>query len=489
MARPSGIADARGSGGQLMATILANADISAAGTSRRWGEIFEADRGLSHPSSYDLADIPGKAGLPLLGSMVEILRDPLRFSTSMYEAHGPIYRFRAYGNWHLHVAGSEANELVLFDSQSRFSAREGWAQVVEPLFPGALLVKDGAQHRCQRRVLGEAFKQARLTSYQDIFVHDIRSRLGGWRGQRIDAYTEARELTFSIAASTFLGIADDHEAGRAIDDLRNMMAGLLALVRGPAPSFVRARGKLAKRRLERLLRGLIDERRRRPGNDFLSRVAALTDDNGQLLPTSTICDSFIFLMSAAHDTLASALTSILYFLAEYPEWAEEVRKEVAASGVRSPSDAATAQQPLMDMFYKEALRLNGPAPIIWRRAAKDCSLYGKHIPAGTMVGANTLLSHRLPDVFPHPERFDPLRFSTSKELERGRFAFVPFGAGVHKCLGVHFADQQARIFIAALLDRYALTRADDQPVAWYHWPNARPRRPLLLDVRPLCRET
>lgn len=472
-----------------MASVLANVETGPPGRGRRWGEIFEADRGLSHPSAHDLAHIPGEAGLPLVGAMVDILRDPLRFSTRMYEAHGPIYRFRAYGNWHLHVAGPEANELVLFDSASRFSAREGWGQVVEPLFPGALLVKDGAQHRYERRVLGEAFKQARLTSYQDIFVHDICGRLDSWDGQQIDAYAEARRLTFSIAASTFLGINDEEEAGRAIDDLRDMMTGLLALVRSPVPSFVRARGKLAKHRLERLLSRLISERRQRRGNDFLSRVAALTDDDGALLPTSTICDSFIFLMSAAHDTLASALTSLLYFLAEYPEWAEQLRGEVADAGLSSPNEAATAKLPLMDMFYKEALRLNGPAPIIWRRAAQDCSLYGKSIPAGTMVGANTLLSHRLPDLFPEPERFDPLRFSSSKELERSRFAFVPFGAGVHKCLGVHFSDQQARIFMTALLGRYELKRADDQPVAWYHWPNARPRRPLLLDVHPLCRGT
>lgn len=472
-----------------MATVFVPENTAQPASGRRWGEIFQSDRGLSHPSGDDLAHIPGEAGLPLVGSMIDILRDPLRFSTRMYDAHGPLYRFRAYGNWHLHVAGPEANELVLFDSQSRFSAREGWGQVVEPLFPGALLIKDGAQHRYERRVLGEAFKQARLTSYQDIFVHDILGRLDKWAGQRIDAYTEARELTFSIAASTFLGISERQEAGQAIDDLRDMMAGLLALVRSPVPSLVRTRGKLAKRRLERLLTGLIDERRRRPGDDFLSRVAALRDENENALSTGSICDSFIFLMSAAHDTLASALTSLLYFLAEYPEWSTSLRDELSAAGLASPSHAATAKLPLMDMFYKEALRLNGPAPIIWRRAAQDCFLYGKRIPAGTMVGANTLLSHRLSDVFSDPERFDPLRFSTDQEQERGRFAFVPFGAGVHKCLGTHFSDQQARIFMAALLSRYTLARSDEKPVAWYHWPNARPRRRLFLDVRPLCRGT
>ena len=470
-----------------MATLFESASAQAPEKGRRrWTEIVDSSQGLRHPTAADLAHIPGEPGLPIVGAMPEILRDPLRFSKRMFESYGPIYRFRAFGNWHLHVAGPEANELVLFDPSSSFSAREGWGQVVEPLFPGALLVKDGVQHRYQRRVLGEAFKQAKLTSYQDIFIRDIESRLLIWGDQRINAYVEARHLTFSIAASTFLGLSNGPEASRAISDLRNMMAGLLAMMRSPAPSFVRTRGKLAKRRLERHLAMLIAERRQIPGSDFLSRVAALTEDSGELLSTHSICDSFIFLMSAAHDTLASALTSILHFLAEEPDWADAIRSEMAAAGLRRPADAATADLPLMDMFYKEALRLNGPAPIIWRRAGQPCTLYGKRIPAGTMVGANLLLSHRLAEIFPNPERFDPLRFCADREAERSRFSYVPFGAGVHKCLGVHFAQQQARIFMAAVIERYTLTRADKHPVSWYHWPNARPVRPLLLDVVPRC---
>lgn len=457
------------------------------GSQRRWADFPQPGARRAHPTSADLAHIPGEPGLPLVGVMPDILRDPLRFSQRMFEKYGPIYRFRAFGNWHLHVAGPDANELVLFDSRSAFSAREGWGQVVEPLFPGALLVKDGAQHRYERRVLGEAFKQARLTSYQEIFVYDIEARLDRWSGRRVDAYQEARALTFSIAASTFLGISQGHEADQAIDDLRDMMAGLLALVKSPAPSFVRSRGKRAKRRLERFLSRLIAERRTRSGNDFLSRVAHLTGDDGRPLSVPTICDSFIFLMSAAHDTLASALTSILYFLAEYPAQADELRAELETARLSSPADAALVHLPQMDMFYKEALRLNGPAPIIWRRSVLACSLYGHPIPAGTMVGANTLLSHRLPEIFPEPENFDPKRFSAAAEIGQSRFAFVPFGAGVHKCLGVHFSQQQARIFMAALLQRYSISRSDDEPVAWYHWPNARPRRPLFLDVVPRCR--
>jgi cytochrome P450 len=100
-----------------------------------------------------------------------------------------------------------------------------------------------------------------------------------------------------------------------------------------------------------------------------------------------------------------------------------------------------------------------------------------------------MMSHRLPDLWPDPERFDPNRFSAEAEQARGRFAFIPFGAGVHKCIGMHFAQQQARIFAAMLLRAADLKCADDRPVLWYQWPNARPRTPFHVRLVRRCRGT
>jgi cytochrome P450 len=77
-----------------------------------------------------------------------------------------------------------------------------------------------------------------------------------------------------------------------------------------------------------------------------------------------------------------------------------------------------------------------------------------------------------------------MRFAPEAEKARSRFAYIPFGAGVHKCLGMHFAQQQARIFVAYLLENADLRLAGDRPVRWYQWPNCRPRGPFLLDVLP-----
>jgi cytochrome P450 len=452
---------------------------------RRWEPIVRDCTELRHPQTAEIAHVPGRRGLPIVGIMPEALIDPLGFSERMVARFGPVYRFHAFGHWHVHLNGPEANELVLFDETGIFSAREGWGQLIEPLFPGALLIKDGPEHRVDRRLLGEAFKQAQLTGYQQIFYSDIGGSVEAWLGRRIAPYPEIRKLTFRIAASTFLGTTLEEEAKTAIRSLGQMIRSLLAM--GTVPSLARARGRLAKARLERILGQLIAQKRLAPGTDFLSRLATLRDDDRRLLSVTRICESFSFLLSAAHDTLASSLTSLIYYLAARPDWASDLRDELESNGISEPIEAATATLPLLDMFYKETLRLNGPAPVVWRRAVRGFAIYGHRIPAGTMCGANLMMAHRLPNLWPDPELFDPWRFAPEAERMRSRFAFIPFGAGVHKCLGMHFAQQQARIFVAYLLQRADLQLAGRRQVRWYQWPNCRPRGPFFLDVLPRCR--
>src|SRR5262249_38347530 len=66
-----------------------------------------------------------------------------------------------------------------------------------------------------------------------------------------------------------------------------------------------------------------------------------------------------------------------------------------------------------------------------RRAAEDVELAGVHIPAGTLVAANTAGANRDPDVHEDPERLDITRQNPA--------AILNFGGGVHYCIGAHLA--------------------------------------------------
>ena len=65
------------------------------------------------------------------------------------------------------------------------------------------------------------------------------------------------------------------------------------------------------------------------------------------------------------------------------------------------------------------------------------------------------MNHYLPELWPDPTRFDPDRFAPDRREDRShRMAFEPFGGGVHKCIGMHFAGMQVRAIFHELLRSY-----------------------------------
>ena len=89
---------------------------------------------------------------------------------------------------------------------------------------------------------------------------------------------------------------------------------------------------------------------------------------------------------------------------------------------------------------KESMRLCSPVPSLPRVAVRDTEVGGFHVPAGSFVTVSPYMNHYLPELWPDPTRFDPDRFAPDRREDRShRLAFEPFGAGVHKCIGMHFA--------------------------------------------------
>src|SRR5262245_24313963 len=81
-----------------------------------------------------------------------------------------------------------------------------------------------------------------------------------------------------------------------------------------------------------------------------------------------------------------------------------------------------------------------------RASFRDFQFRGHEIPAGTRVVISALFTHRMPELWPEPDKFDPLRFTEQAVRARHKYAWVPFGGGAHMCLGLHFAYMQAKSF-------------------------------------------
>ena len=442
---------------------------------------------FDHPkvSGRQLSHIPGKRGLPVLGILPEAVLDPLAFARRMYDRYGPVRRFYACGNWNVQLVGPEANEFVLFDQEGNFSAEGGWRPVFGHHFDGGLLLRDGADHQWHRKLIASAFKQEQLEAYAKMFARNARETADAWSGRTLNTYELAQRLAFANGYSAFLG-RDPAEATR--EDLlsfRHLMKSATAVITAPLPGSAEGRAAAASRHVARLAKSL---RKQSVAPDRVDLFATLQRLRTQdLLDDDEVLAHLKFIIAASFDTLSSGIVAVLYHLAANPEWQTRLRAEISLAVSQSGTGSAEALNGCEQLGWviKEALRLNSGAPVLWRRAIKDCTFAGHRLPKGTITGVNPMLTHLLPNIWHEPSTFDPARFRPEEERVRPRGSFVPFGAGVHGCLGARYAYLQLRSVLAALLAKHKLALVSPHPVRWHHWPNCQPRGKLLLKLRPL----
>jgi cytochrome P450 len=448
-----------------------------------------------YPSDADLAHIPGERGLPLVGNTFRLLADPIAFGYRMYRTYGPVYKNHAFGGWHIALVGAEANELILMDRDKIFSSEQGWGPTLDKLFPRGLMLMDFDHHRVDRRALSIAFKPEPMRHYAGALDRGIAEEVAGWGGE-MRFYPAIKQLTLDLAAESFLGGGLGPESPKINQAFVDMVQASVTPIRRPLPFTQMKKGVDGRRYLVDLFTR--ETLRRRAGEgmgqDMFSQFATATREDGSLLPVDAVADHMNFLMMAAHDTITSSATSLVWLLAKNPAWQERLREEIVAITGGPGADGQPrgltyddlGKVELTEMAFKEALRLIPPVPSLPRRAMRSFDFKGFRIPVGSEVGFSVYLTHRLPEHWGDDvEAFDPMRFTPDKVKVRHKYAWIPFGGGAHMCLGLHFAYMQVKILMAQLLQRYRIEVADGYAPEWQPWPIPKPRDGLKVRLIPL----
>ena len=90
-----------------------------------------------------------------------------------------------------------------------------------------------------------------------------------------------------------------------------------------------------------------------------------------------------------------------------------------------------------------------------RRAAKETTLSGIAVPAGTYVHIGIGAANRDPAYFPEPERLD---------LRRHPNRHLAFGTGIHACAGLSLARMEAEVAIGKFVRRFRHVERDGEPI-------------------------
>ena len=438
---------------------------------------------------HALDHIPGEDGWPIIGTTLELLADPIGYGIKMRAKYGNVFRNNGFGRRGVTLIGAEANELILFDRDKLFSSEQGWGPVLHLLFPRGLMLIDFDHHRMDRRALSIAFKPGPMRHYADALNRGIAARTEQWHGQEMLFYPAIKQLTLDLAADSFMGLPLGPEADKINKAFVDMVAASIGVVRKPLPFTAMGRGVAGRKFLvEWFTAETLRRRREGGGQDMFSQLATATHEDGALMPVDQVVDHMIFLMMAAHDTITSSASSLVWLLAKNPEWQGKLRAEILAvtGGPGRPvAYEDLGKLELTEMAFKEALRLIPPVPSLPRRALRDFTFQGWHIPAGSGVGISTTSVHMMEEHWPDPTKFDPLRFTSEASAARHKYAWVPFGGGAHMCLGLHFAYMQIKLLMAHLLTRYQIELEPGYEPEWQPWPIPKPKDGLKVTFRPL----
>jgi len=228
-----------------------------------------------------------------------------------------------------------------------------------------------------------------------------------------------------------------------------------SIVRYRLPRTRWKRGLDGRRMLDEFFRRYLPARRATETDDMFSVLCHIESDTGQRFTDDEVVDHMIFLLMAAHDTSTITLSTMMQYLGQHPEWQDKCRAESLGLGTDSPTLGQLDQLESVDLVMKECLRLVSPTPVVARRAIKDTEVQGHFVPAGTFAAVAPHFTHHMSEYWPDPEAFDPGRFASDRREDKvHRYAWEPFGGGVHKCIGMFFAGAEIKTIMHHLLLKF-----------------------------------
>ncbi|MFI5683204.1 cytochrome P450 [Streptomyces sp. NPDC051636] len=437
--------------------------------------------------------IPRAAGsLPLLGHAVQLFRDNLAFIASLREKYGPLVEITLQPGTRTIVVQDPALIRTMLTDLGPSLDKGRFFEKMGQLLGESVVTVAGQEHVRKRRQLQPAFGRPEIARYVDVMRGEVNATIEAWTpGRALDVRESMIKLSLDMLVKTvFSGSLDAATFRRLREDLSVVLDGVG--VRVMLPDWVERLPIAFNRRFARARDGV----RVTIGNaiaalqtsghdtgDMLSMLLRAEDETtGRPLTEEQICSEILTLALAGTENTATVLSWVLYELDRHPAIETRVLAELdEVLGDRPVTLDDITRLPCLGRVITEALRLHHTGWLVTRRTMHETRLGPWTLPAGTELAYCQHALHRDPAFYPEPLTFDPDRWLDGNQTPPG--AFVPFGAGKHKCIGDRFAMTELITALATLLRRWKLELAPGQTVRPVARATVRPRT-LVMIPRP-----
>ncbi|KAL6047015.1 Cytochrome P450 4V2, variant 2 [Balamuthia mandrillaris] len=375
-----------------------------------------------------------------------------------------------------------------------------FSEIMRPLLGDGLLLSEGKLWQAHHKLAAPAFQPAYYSRTFEALAQRINDALEGWE-QATTEGVEVKELSLEFSRLTLdnigimafgehFGAVSEEKGDDAIFEevaviLREMQLRCIFL-QVPfwryfpftcLPSqrrFQKANDKihkLVRRRLKRRKeqRRNLSLSKSEKGGYLLDALITAQEENG--FTDKEVEDEMITTIMGGHETTSSLLSFAAHLLATHPHVQEKVHQELVdvmaheqdTTDHHSLSFESLDKLKYLGQVIKEALRLFPSAPVLNRVVftKEGMTIGGYNLPSGTQVLVCPWSLHRSQAHWPEPDNFVPERWADDKPPPHP-FAYLPFSAGLRRCLGASFAMMEAKLVIAMLVARFELQPPDEK---------------------------
>ena len=436
----------------------------------------------------------GPKGVPILGIAHELRKDPLNYFVGLMRDYGDAVDFNIGLAPIIMLNSPDAVKHIL---QDRFEdyPKSRFYRSFKPILGRSIFTSSGEAWLSQRRTANPCFGGARFQIMAERIVGATVKMLDRWdgfdrRGRPVEIVHEMMRLTLDGVTRALLDMDFIENYEEVHDALTVILRETEKRVWSVAPMpewltlLTRPRYRSAVDTIDRMVRGIIDERRRNPRDSggllttlIEAHDAEGSDDEGLLK------DQVVAMIATGHESTACALAWAFYLITQHADARKRIYDEVdSVLGGREPQAADLPALQYTGMVFEEAMRLYPPVWTISREATVDDEVAGVKIPKGTTVMLSPYAMHRNEEFWPEPEEFRPERFDPDEVAKRPRYSYFPFGGGPRVCLGNRFALMEAKIMMSMVLQRYRLSVTPGQDVVAEPMITLRPRNGIAMKL-------
>jgi cytochrome P450 len=376
-----------------------------------------------------------------------------------------------------------------------------YLHLMGPAVKGSIPRAEGDEWLLLHRIMHKGFKHDYLRKMTPLIQRYLNQMVDQWQGlaqegQILHVNFHMSRLTLDIIGRVAFGFEfkalDGSDlvahAERFMEEITNPLAymPLYYLLPTPGNNSMRKAMNVLMEKAYAVLRQRAAPASKSEGSDLLYVLLQKDDLTGTRLSESTIVANSIFFMVAGHESTSTALSYMIYLLAEHQEIQDKARLEVNKLFQEKPDPQLDDYLSLkyIEMIVKEGLRLYPPAPFNVRVCTEETSLAEYRVPKNTPVFIPVREVHRLPSVWENPHAFDPDRWLPERAASIPPGAFLPFNLGMHSCIGQKFAMVEMKIILSTLVYHFAFTPvAGFKPELSIHF--MRPRRSIQVYARHL----